>query len=101
MSCHRVGETGSKLGPDLSDVGKQSVYVLKDSGTAIDASTWRSAQMAQRRSEGIEVSLIWISPVESLSVVVLDERSGNGFELVVQNGTVTRIKVNQKRPRTS
>ena len=44
-------------------------------------------ELAQRRSEGIEVSLIWISPVESLSVVVLDERSGNGFELVVQNGT--------------
>jgi type IV pilus assembly protein PilY1 len=34
--------------PDLTNVDKQSVYVLKDSGSAIAASNWRGANMAQR-----------------------------------------------------
>jgi hypothetical protein len=44
-------------------------------------------ELAFRRSEGIDVSLIWISPVESLAVLVRDTRSGSCFELVVERGT--------------
>ena len=43
-------------------------------------------ELAFRRSEGIEVSLVWISPAEALCVVVCDKRTGASFELVVESG---------------
>ncbi len=44
-------------------------------------------ELAHRRSDGIDVSLLWIGPAESLTVMVLDQGSGASFELVVENGT--------------
>jgi hypothetical protein len=44
-------------------------------------------ELAHRRSDGIDVSLLWSRPAKSLSVVVLDQGSGASFELVVENGT--------------
>ncbi len=44
-------------------------------------------ELAHRRSDGIDVSLLWSSPAESLSIVVLDQGSGGSFEVVVENGT--------------
>ena len=43
-------------------------------------------ELAHRSGDGLEVSLLWSERTGSLSVTVRDERSGAGFELVVQSG---------------
>jgi hypothetical protein len=43
-------------------------------------------ELAHRSGDGIDVALVWHRPTDSLSVTVLDERSGAAFELVVETG---------------
>jgi hypothetical protein len=42
-------------------------------------------EIAHRRSDGIEVRLLWNSQTDRVSVTVLDERSGEAFELQVDS----------------
>jgi hypothetical protein len=44
-------------------------------------------ELAHRSSDGIGVSLLWSEPTGGLFVAVHDERSGAGFELVVESGS--------------
>jgi hypothetical protein len=44
-------------------------------------------ELAHRSADGLEVSLLWSEFTGGLSVAVRDDRSGAGFELVVQSGT--------------
>jgi hypothetical protein len=43
-------------------------------------------ELAHRSSDGVGVSLRWSEPTGGLFVSVNDERSGGGFELVVDSG---------------
>jgi hypothetical protein len=40
-------------------------------------------ELARRKSDGIDVRLLWNSQTDRVSVTVQDERSGEGFELQV------------------
>jgi len=42
-------------------------------------------ELAHRKSDGIEVRLLWNSQTDRVSVTVRDERSGEGFELDVDS----------------
>jgi hypothetical protein len=44
-------------------------------------------ELAHRSSDGIDVALLWSEGTDSLCVAVLDERTGAGFELVMESGT--------------
>jgi len=44
-------------------------------------------ELAHRSGDGIGVSLLWSQPTGGLFVAVDDERSGAGFELVVESGS--------------
>jgi hypothetical protein len=39
-------------------------------------------ELAERETDGIEVTLLWESDTDGLSVTVRDERTGNEFALV-------------------
>jgi hypothetical protein len=43
-------------------------------------------ELAHRSGDGLEVSLLWSEETGSLCVAVRDDRSGAGFELVVESG---------------
>jgi hypothetical protein len=51
--------------------------------TRTDTSKERLQELAYRENEGIEVSLLWYPADNSVSVFVLDARSGDAFELAV------------------
>jgi hypothetical protein len=40
-------------------------------------------ELDHRKTDGIDVTLLWHSPTNQVSVAVLDERSGETFELDV------------------
>jgi len=42
-------------------------------------------ELARRRSDGIDVRLLWNSQTDRVSVTVHDERSGERFELDVES----------------
>jgi hypothetical protein len=52
----------------------------------MNSGTVERRELAHRSSDGLDVALLWSKATDSLAVTVLDERSGKGFELVVESG---------------
>jgi hypothetical protein len=53
----------------------------------MNSGTIERRELAHRSSDGLDVALLWSEPTDSLTVAVLDRRSGTHFELVVETGT--------------
>jgi hypothetical protein len=53
----------------------------------MNSTTIERRELAHRSGDGIDVAVLWSASTDSLTVAVLDERSGAAFELVVETGT--------------